>query len=475
MQKETASPNAGLVSNLAELTGASEPALRLLLSILAAFPIAALHRLFVRKFEPLLQHIFFATCGFLLCIFNYGFDSYHSVVAIWITYLLVRLLHHAPKQLLIINFVFHMSYLVIGYIFTESNDYDIIWTMPHCVLVLRLIGFGFDISDGQKPREQLSNDQKETAITHIPSLIELTAYTFFPASFLIGPQFPYRRYQRFIQGEFHEHSGAVSAGLKRSAVGVLYLTIRQVGAMMIPDSYLMSDEFRSQSMLMKLVHVGIWGKISLYKFISCWLLVEGALMCTGFTYAGKTTDGENDWSGCSNIKLIVLETGSKMNHYVQSFNVNTNSWVAQYIYKRLKFLNNRMISYVAALAFLAVWHGFHSGYYLAFFMEYAIITIEKNVETIYAKDVIPKYGDILENSTTCKVVSFVFLKIYNIMFMGWCLIPFIFLSYDRYMHVYSTIGYYGFIMLGSFVVSLWSYKFLRKSNKTPIDSKEKTN
>ncbi|XP_055858144.1 lysophospholipid acyltransferase 5 [Episyrphus balteatus] len=456
----------GLIANLAELSGAPEPALRLLLSILFGYPIAALHQLCVRKLEPLLQHIFFATCGFALCYFNYGTDSYHSVIAIWVTYLLVRLLHHAPQQLLIINFLFHMSYLIIGYIFTESNDYDIIWTMPHCVLVLRLIGFGFDISDGQKPREQLSNDQKETALSYIPSLIELTAYTFFPAAFLVGPQFPFRRYQRFIGGEFHEHDGAVNAGLKRGGVGLLYLIVRQLGATLLPDSYLMTEAFRNQSMLTKLFQVGIWGKIALYKFISCWLLVEGALMCTGFTYAGKTSDGKSDWSGCSNIKLILLETGSKMAHYVQSFNVNTNSWVAQYIYKRLKFLNNRMISYVAALAFLAVWHGFHSGYYIAFAMEYAIITFEKQCETIYAKDVIPKYGDILNNSKACKVISFVLLKIYNIMFMGWCLIPFILLSYDRYMYVYSTLGYYGFVMLASWLIVYNGYKFSRKSNKT---------
>lgn len=74
-----------------------------------------------------------------------------------------------------------------------------------------------------------------------------------------------------------------------------------------------------------------------------------------------------------------LETGTCMQHYVQSFNVNTNLWVAQYIYKRLKFLNNRTISYGGALGFLAVWHGFHSGYYMSFLLEYIVVTAEKQV------------------------------------------------------------------------------------------------
>lgn len=455
----------GIIAKLAALTGAPEPALKLLLSILLGYPVAGIYQVYIHKLEPLLQHIFFATCGIGICYFNYGSDCYHSLIATWITYLLIRLLHQAPKQLLIINFVFHMTYLIIGYIFTESNEYDIIWTMPHCVLVLRSIGLGFDIADGHTPNKQLSNEQKERALAYIPSLIELTAFIYFPASFLVGPQFPFKRYQQFIQGEFRQYNGAVNAGLKRAGVGILYLAVRQIGATLLPDTFLLSTAFAQQSMFIKLFQVGIWGKIALYKFISCWLLVEGALMCTGFTYAGKTATGEADWSGCSNIKLVLLETGSKMAHYVQSFNVNTNSWVAQYIFKRLKFLNNRTVSYVAALAFLAVWHGFHSGYYLAFSMEYAIITIERQFETIYAKDIIPKYGDIFNKNIICKTLAFVLLKVYNILFMGWCLVPFILLSYDRYMIVYNHLNYYGFIMLASWVVFYYAYKFVAKSNK----------
>ena len=40
----------------------------------------------------------------------------------------------------VISFLFNMGYLLIGYWYTESEGYDICWTMPHCVLCLRLIG-----------------------------------------------------------------------------------------------------------------------------------------------------------------------------------------------------------------------------------------------------------------------------------------------------------------------------------------------
>lgn len=89
--------------------------------------------------------------------------------------------------------------------------------------------------------------------------------------------------------------------------------------------------------------------------------------------------GVEDWSGCANIKLRIFENTYKFGDYVAAFNVQTNMWVFSYVYKRLKFLNNKHISHISALMFLAVWHGFHSGYYITFFMEFCLIQFEKEV------------------------------------------------------------------------------------------------
>lgn len=64
---------------------------------------------------------------------------------------------------------------------------------------------------------------------------------------------------------------------------------------------------------------------------------------------------------------------------VDSFNINTNTWVMSYVYKRLRFLNNRLLSQAGALTFLAVWHGYHSGYYVTFIHEFFVINFEKEV------------------------------------------------------------------------------------------------
>lgn len=100
---------------------------------------------------------------------------------------------------------------------------------------------------------------------------------------------------------------------------------------------------------------------------------------TGLTYAGTDDNGKADWTGCSNIKLLVFENTKRFQHYIDSFNVQTNNWVAEYVFKRLKFLGNRNYSQLGTLLFLAVWHGFHSGYYMCFLMEFIVIICERQV------------------------------------------------------------------------------------------------
>lgn len=85
------------------------------------------------------------------------------------------------------------------------------------------------------------------------------------------------------------------------------------------------------------------------------------------------------WNGLENVKISVLENATEFNHYILSFNINTNHWVAQYIYKRLKFFGSRLISQGVSLLFLAIWHGFHSGYYICFAFEFIVMYMEKDV------------------------------------------------------------------------------------------------
>lgn len=358
---------------------------------------------------------------------------------------------------------------------------DIKWTMPHCVLVLRLIGLSFNVADGQRPVEKLSNENKKTCLAKPPGLLEIYSFALFPASLLIGPQFPFRRYDSFMNKEFAQYTGNMRAGLTRGAIGLAYLIVHQVGVMFVYDDYILSEEYANSAYIYKLVMLGLWGRVALYKYISCWLLAEGVASCfgkfwsgahhvvsvhyvslslragsldvhvltkhfcssiTGLTFVG-VKDGKEDWSGCANINLYLFENCSRFQDYISSFNINTNHWVAEYVFKRLKFLNNRHISHGATLLFLAVWHGFHSGYYMCFLMEFIVMNCEKDVETVLKRN-----KSFMKFCSTAPIswIVFVLLKIYTIVGMGWSLTPFVMFDVEKWWHVFCTVRMFGFIL-----------------------------
>lgn len=71
------------------------------------------------------------------------------------------------------------------------------------------------------------------------------------------------------------------AAIKRFGLGVLYLTIFQILGLLVSDDYLLTDDFRNLNFFKKMFLLGIWGRYTLYKYISCWLLAEGACILFG--------------------------------------------------------------------------------------------------------------------------------------------------------------------------------------------------
>lgn len=185
----------------------------------------------------------------------------------------------------------------------------------------------------------------------------------------------------------------------------------------------------------------------------------------GLTYNGKDDTGKTKWDGLANVDLWKLENATEFNHYIQSFNINTNHWVAQYIYKRLKFLGNRYVSQAAALLFLSVWHGFHSGYYVCFFFEFIVMYMEKDVGFKSTKitfnvvnfNFFSQFQSILQTNeqlssffkkSPINVIVYVLLRLYTFVFMGWCLVPFALLTFERYWKAYGALNYIGVVFFG---------------------------
>ncbi|KAL8578252.1 hypothetical protein ACOMHN_005643 [Nucella lapillus] len=99
------------------------------------------------------KHVYFILTGLLQCWFNFGSSVIHSLLNITIMYVVLKMAG-GTKASVAFAFVFNTGYLVLGYLFEAAsiNTYNISWTMPHCVLTLRLTAVAFDLYDGQKLR-----------------------------------------------------------------------------------------------------------------------------------------------------------------------------------------------------------------------------------------------------------------------------------------------------------------------------------
>lgn len=457
------------LGRIASFFGTTEPALRLLISILLGYPLAFAFRNFIYERTPVLQHVCFTISGIALCYFNYGTGVIHSLGCVLVLYILL-IVGGGTVLSVAFAFVYFLGYLLLGYYFTETNDYDITWTMPHCVLTLRAIGLVFDVYDGKKKPEELSTDQKETALTKVPSLLEIAGFMYFFGGCLVGPQFSVKRYLKYVNKELIPTRGkpdSIVSGLSRGGIGIIYLIIFLIGNSYIPANYVFTDNFRRKNLLMRFILMGLWGKICCLKYIISWVLSEGSCMMTGITYNGKDNRGEDRWDGCSNVLLLRYETATKFGHVVQSFNMLTNKWAAVYIYKRLRFLGNKLLSQAVTLAFLAIWHGLHVAYYFVFLLEFFVMKLEHDVEDIVSRS---SFFSTFLNQTPIKQIKLVLQRLYMFVFFSYCVLPFVIISWETSNQVYGELYFLGHFLYFGWIIGYSLFKQLTRSSKLKSSS-----
>lgn len=57
---------------------------------------------------------------------------------------------------------------------------------------------------------------------------------------------------------------------------------------------------------------------------------EGVCILSGLGYRGRGEDGQPQWDACANMRVWLFETTPLFTGTINSFNINTNAWVARY-------------------------------------------------------------------------------------------------------------------------------------------------
>jgi len=449
--------------------------LRLVLGQLAGYPLLFLYRRHIAHRDSNTQHLYFFLSGLFLAYWVIGDGVTHNLYTIFLTYL-THLCLGGSMAAVSVSFLLNMTYLMAGYWYEAGAEYDISWTMPQCVLCLRLIGLSWDIYDGERLKknpESLSKDQLKTALTQSPNILEMLSHSFFIGGYFVGPQFSLAKYREFVSPSYQSSlpSSPVTFGLKRLAISICYLTAHVVGSLYLPELWPTSQDFSETNLVARLLLLPVWVKLILAKYLSMWLMAEGVCAVSGLSFVASSEEG-TDWTGCANVKLTRLETAQKFGHYIEAFNINTNSWVMNYVYKRLKFLNNRYVSQLSALFFLAIWHGWHSGYYLTFFNEFLVVNFEKDFSALWAKsNKVMRWKEHPAYNTMTVVLGWS----YCTFFLPHCFLPFPLFFASNYLPAYAKLlfieylFFLGWPLWGKFV-KMW----LLSENVKPVRVKEES-
>jgi lysophospholipid acyltransferase 5 len=309
-----------------------------------------------------------ALTGLGLLIFCYDLDAVHALAAVAGTWLLLAL---APRRLVApLVFVFNLGYLLAGYWAVATADgYDIDWTMAHCVLTLRLIGLGFDYGDGGRASDDGSAAAHPHRLVTLPSPLETLGFAFHWAGLMVGPQYPLAVYRQFVVGPAPRASPWVPA-LQTFLLGMAYLGVSTVGTGFVPTDTLRTDAFAAWSLGWRVAYMWAAYRLLLVRYAAVWLLTDGHCILSGLGYNGVDAAGRARWDRVSNILPARMVRAASIGDYVSAFNVNTNAWVKEYVFKRLRFLGNRQLSSAGALLFLAIWHGVAPGYFITFGLEF---------------------------------------------------------------------------------------------------------
>jgi len=437
-------------ARLASSLGSPESGLKLVLGQLAGYPLLLLYRKHLASQPAPTQHLFFFLSGLGLAHWVVGEGVVHSLYTIAGTYLLL-LAAGGTLLSVVLSLLFNMAYLMAGYWYMAGEEYDISWTMPQCVLCLRLIGLTWDVYDGARARREpdsLSPDQVRSKLDSVPGLLEMLGHSFFIGGYFVGPQFPLAKYRQMAAPGYQTTlpPGQIRFGLARLGLSVAYMTVHLAGSAWLPDQWPTSSSYSQTSLPARLLLLPLWCKFILAKYLSMWLMAEGVCSVAGLSYCPGKGEGEESWNGCANVKLRRLESATKFGHYIEAFNINTNSWVMNYVYKRLRFLNNKHISQLSALAFLAVWHGWHSGYYLTFFNEFIVVNFEREFGALWAKSKkVGRWRDHPAYQTVTSILGWTYVHFW----LPHCFLPFPLLTANRYLPAYAgLLGLHFLFFLG---------------------------
>ncbi|EEB09580.1 membrane bound O-acyltransferase [Schizosaccharomyces japonicus yFS275] len=382
---------------LEAVLGIHHDLVKLLACFLLSYPLASIMKRLPER--PALRSFYSLVCGLVYLLFIFHLEK--GVVALFIdiffTYYVSKYVR-SPKMPWIV-FFFDLGHTLLNHIdryLYPSVGVDI--TATQMVLCMKLTAFAWSVSDGRRPKEDLTPYQTQRVIYKHPPMLHFLGFSFFFPSLLAGPAFDYSTYKSFITLEMfekpkHPNSPRIpenwGPALVRCIIGLIWLTIFVIGSEKFPLNSLLTPKFYDVSMAKRFGYSSLVAILARAKYYGAWEMTDGACVLSGIGYNGKDSHNVPRWDRVKNIDPMGFEFAPNIRAALEAWNMNTNKWLKNSVYLRVPMKNGRPTFKNTFFAFLtsAVWHGVYPGYYLTFltaaFIQYIARYIRRYIRPFF--------------------------------------------------------------------------------------------
>jgi len=243
--------------------------------------------------------------------------------------------------------------------------------------------------------------------------------------------------------------GRVRAAYTKLFLGLVYL----VAFVLYNGKYnyrvALKPEFMKHSLLMRILLFQLGGPFERARYYALWTLTEGASILTGLGFTGFNAEGEPQWDGAANIKVMQIEFAPNFKSILDFWNVKTHIWLRECVYKRVTPKNkkpgftSRMITFVTS----AFWHGISSGYYLTFLMGGFTTIAARLARSNIRPLLLPPASNPSASPSLLKRIYDLVGVLLSIFILNYAASPFILLSTRESLLTWSRLGWYGHIVV----------------------------
>ncbi|KAF8556285.1 MBOAT-domain-containing protein [Imleria badia] len=458
-----------LFSPLASALGASVDQIKLIWCLLIAYPLGSL---FIRipSSQPNLKHAFnlFISVFFFIPVLNLQWGFLQLLGSVLVTYFIAANLRgpNMPWIVFMQVYLFVMGHLTINHVIrvVYGLSYETVEvTGPQMVLAMKLTTFAWNVYDDRRPKEDLDKWQLQRRVTKYPTLLEFLGFAFYFPGVLVGPYLDYASYTSLVDESLFKSveatkpmRRAIPDGRKRVAyrkmlTGLVFLGFFVVLNPSYNFSTALTPWFAEQSLLYRIAVFQFYGFVERSKYYAIWTLTEGASILTGLGFTGFGLAGESLWEGAANIKILEIELPSNFKVLLDSWNINTNIWLRECVYKRVTpkgekpGFRSTLVTFVTS----AFWHGIAIGYYLTFILGGFITYVGRKCRAGFRPLVTPPPGT---PTTWVKRVYDLSGTLFSILLLNFVAAPFMLLSFTDSMEAWSRLGWYGCWIVGCGVV-----------------------